>query len=273
MLRQREIRPVQDQRPLVLLSHDVGEAAFFCCLSGSINALVAYRSQLAQSGPGPPAYWRALCLRPFGTLSWVSPCPDVYPKRLGHITTGPCTTDIWASWHNMSISRSILLRPDCPSSDEPGANARIPFFDTGRGWAAIALKSVFPAGVNQGIETLITQILHDYYLRIGDYAQAFLVSGMVARHFQLLQLSLEYDTDITCPTSRMKAPEKETRRSVAWACYLLDALTECGVDQLRFISASNIHVQLPCSEELFARNIPAVTETLSTGQTLPFLDG
>ncbi|KAL3493985.1 hypothetical protein BJX62DRAFT_248753 [Aspergillus germanicus] len=159
------------------------------------------------------------------------------------------------------------------ATDEGGPNHAIHFFDAGKGWAAIALKAVFLAGSNQGIETLMTQILlHDYYLRVGDYAQAFLVSGMVARHFQLLQLSLEYDTDITCRTSRMKASEKETRRRVAWACYVLDALIECGVDQLRFISASNIQVQLPCSEELFARSIPVVTETLSVGQILPFLN-
>ncbi|KAL2784711.1 hypothetical protein BJX66DRAFT_329765 [Aspergillus keveii] len=159
------------------------------------------------------------------------------------------------------------------AADEGGPNRAIHFFDAGRGWAAIAMKAVSLAGGNQGIETLITQILlHDYYLRVGDYAQAFLVSGLVARHFQLLQLSLEYDTDITCRTSRIKASEKETRRRVAWACYVLDALIECGIDQLRFISASNIQVQLPCSEELFARSIPTVTETLSVGQILPFLN-
>jgi hypothetical protein len=159
------------------------------------------------------------------------------------------------------------------AADEGGLNRAIHFFDAGRGWAAIAIKAVFLAGSNQGVETLMTQILlHDYYLRVGDYAQAFLVSGMVARHFQLLQLSLEYDTDITCRTSRLRASEKETRRRVAWACYVLDALIECGVDQLRLISADNIHVQLPCAEELFARSIPAVTETLSPGRILPFLD-
>jgi hypothetical protein len=158
------------------------------------------------------------------------------------------------------------------AADEGGPNPGKHFFDAGRGWAAIAMKAVFLAGGNQGIETLMTQILlHDYYLRVGDYAQAFLVSGMVARHFQLLQLSLEYDTDITCRTSRLRASEKETRRRVAWACYVLDALIECGVDQLRFISASNIQLQLPCSEDLFARSIPTVTETLSPGQALPFL--
>jgi hypothetical protein len=160
------------------------------------------------------------------------------------------------------------------AADEGGPNRAVHYFDAGRGWAAIAMKAVFLAGGNQGIETLMTQILlHDYYLRVGDYAQAFLVSGMVARHFQLLQLSLEYDTDITCRTSRLRPSEKETRRRVAWACYVLDALIECGIDQLRFISASNIQVQLPCSEELFARSIPAVTETLLPCQTLPFLDG
>ncbi|KAL3452682.1 hypothetical protein BJX65DRAFT_264727 [Aspergillus insuetus] len=159
------------------------------------------------------------------------------------------------------------------AADEGGPNRAGHFFDAGRGWAAIALKAVFLAGSNQGIETLMAQILlHDYYLRVGDYAQAFLVSGMIARHFQLLQLSLEYDTDITCHTSRIKASEKETRRRVAWACYVLDALIECGVDQLRFISATNIQVQLPCSEDLFAHSVPAVTETLSPGQTLQFHD-
>ncbi|KAL2820300.1 hypothetical protein BJX63DRAFT_444591 [Aspergillus granulosus] len=157
--------------------------------------------------------------------------------------------------------------------EEEDLDPNIQFFNAGRGWVGTALKAVFLAGSIQGTETLMTQILlHDYYLRVGDYAQAFLVSGMVARHFQLLQFSLEYDTDITCRTSKMKASAKETRRRVGWACYLLDALIECGVDQLRFVSATDIQVQLPCSEELFVRNIPVPTETLPQGQVLPFVN-
>jgi hypothetical protein len=217
---------------------------------------------------------------------------DVYFARvhsvrcLGFVHVPTFTQTVWGtSLQELEPSTSGLVAIMCAlaapfyygriagAADEGAPNPETHFFDAGRGWAAIALKAVFLAGGNQGIETLMTQILlHDYYLRVGDYAQAFLVSGMVARHFQLLQLSLEYDTDVACLTSRMKASEKESRRRVAWACYVLDALIECGIDQLRFISAGNIQVQLPCSEDLFARNTPAVTETLLPGQTLPFVN-
>ncbi|KAJ5304321.1 uncharacterized protein N7443_003981 [Penicillium atrosanguineum] len=54
-----------------------------------------------------------------------------------------------------------------------------------------------------------------------------------------------------------------------WACYLLDALIECGVDQLRLISPEDIQVQLPCSEDLFVRGTPCVTELLPPRELLP----
>ena len=54
-----------------------------------------------------------------------------------------------------------------------------------------------------------------------------------------------------------------------WACYLLDAFIECGIDQLRLISAEDIHVQLPCPEDLFIRGTPCVTETLHSREVPP----
>ncbi|KAJ9133316.1 Fungal transcriptional regulatory protein [Pleurostoma richardsiae] len=147
------------------------------------------------------------------------------------------------------------------------------FFDAGKGWAASAMQCVFSNLGTPGVECLMTEILlHEYYLRCGDYAKGFLTSGLVARHIQVLQRNLEYDYDVLCRRSRISWVMKESRRRLVWCCYLLDAFIECGIDQLRFVSPDDIQLQLPCSEDLFMRNKPCITEILCRGELLPFVD-
>lgn len=150
------------------------------------------------------------------------------------------------------------------------ADSGVWFFDAGKGWANVAAQVVSSSSSRTGTEALMTQILlHEYYLRTGDYAKGFLISGTIARHLQLLQLNIEHDCDVPCQRDKSFWAVRESRRRLVWACYLLDASIECGVDQLRFVSADDIHVQLPCSEDLFVRNIPCSTEMLTPGRLLP----
>ncbi|KAB8276293.1 hypothetical protein BDV30DRAFT_39310 [Aspergillus minisclerotigenes] len=159
------------------------------------------------------------------------------------------------------------------ASKEDGPSSAVLYFDAGRGWAEAAMQCLFSSFGSPRIECIITAVLlHEYYLRVGDYAKGFLISGFIARHVQLLQLNMEYDDDILCRKSKMSWAAKETRRRVLWACYLLDASIECGINQLCLISSSDIYVQLPCSEDLFVRNIPCNTEMLIRGKLLPFAD-
>jgi Fungal specific transcription factor domain len=147
------------------------------------------------------------------------------------------------------------------------------FFNAGNGWAEAAMQCTFSNFGNPSIECLMTEILlHEYYLRIGDYSKGFLISGFISRRVQLLQLNMENDNDILCQTNENLRAAKESRRRLLWACYLLDASIACGTDQLRFLSADDVQVQLPCAEHSFVRNNPCVTEMLPMGKLLPFVD-
>lgn len=156
---------------------------------------------------------------------------------------------------------------------EDGLNSSVRFLNAGKGWADSAMRHVFSNFGNPEIECLMTEVLlQEYYLRIGDYAKGFLISGVISRHIQMLQLNLEYDFDILCQQSKLSVVAKESRRRLIWSCYLLDAFIECGIDQLRFVSSEDIQVQLPCLEDLFIRRIPCITEMLSRSKLLPFVD-
>ncbi|KAL1902651.1 hypothetical protein Sste5346_001093 [Sporothrix stenoceras] len=161
------------------------------------------------------------------------------------------------------------------------------FYEAGSGWASTAMQRIFHHLGTPDVESLMTEMLvHEYYLRSGEYAKAFMLSGVVARHVQVLQLNLEHDCDLPSQQRRSTSSAsssvsgggtiswstKESRRRLVWCCFLQDAFMECGIDQLRFVNPADIQVQLPCTEELFVRNKPCVTEMLTPGRLLPFVD-
>ncbi|UNI25032.1 hypothetical protein JDV02_010741 [Purpureocillium takamizusanense] len=173
------------------------------------------------------------------------------------------------------------------------------FHEAGRGWAASAMEHLLANFGSAAVECLMAAVLlHEHHLRVGEHAKALLVSGIVARHVQILQLNVEHDDDVLCERRRRQegpgaaaagsagsaaagaagaamsmnwAVVKESRRRLFWACYLQDAFIECGIDQLRFISADDAQVQLPCREDDFIRGTPRVTEMLRRGTVLPFV--
>ncbi|KAH8697791.1 hypothetical protein BGW36DRAFT_427739 [Talaromyces proteolyticus] len=158
-------------------------------------------------------------------------------------------------------------------TNEEDVSASIRFFDAGKGWAEAAMQCVFSNFGNPSVECLMTEILlHEHYLRSGDYTKGFLISGFIARRVQLLQLNIENDYDVLCQRGQSSWALNESRRRLLWACYLLDASIECGIDQLRFMSSDDVQVQLPCTEDLFVRNTPCITEMLPRGKLLPFVD-
>lgn len=163
------------------------------------------------------------------------------------------------------------------------------FYEAGSGWASTAMQRIFHHLGTPDVESLMTEMLvHEYYLRSGEYAKAFMLSGVVARHVQVLQLNLEHDCDLPSQQRRSTSSAsstvsggasatiswstKESRRRLVWCCFLQDAFMECGIDQLRFVNPADIQVQLPCTEELFVRSKPCVTEMLTPGRLLPFVD-
>ncbi|CDM29382.1 transcriptional regulator family: Fungal Specific TF [Penicillium roqueforti] len=171
--------------------------------------------------------------------------------------------------HVMCALAAPFLYGDICSHGDDVVDRELRFYEAGKGWADTALQYSFRNLGTHKLECLATEVLlHEYYLRTGEYAKALVVSGQIARHLQLLQLNVEYDPEAH-RKARLSTPVKESRRRLMWACYLLDAFIECGIDQLRLISAEDIHVQLPCPEDLFIRGTPCVTETLHSREVPP----
>ncbi|KAG5665697.1 hypothetical protein KAF25_009822 [Fusarium avenaceum] len=145
----------------------------------------------------------------------------------------------------------------------------------GNGWAQKAELLVLTNFGKISVQRLMTCILlYDFHFRLGEYTQALMLSGLAVRMAHALQLNVEFSPDILCAEANESSPpavEKESRRRLMWACYILDAWTGSGVDQLTLLREADIKIQLPCNERNFRLRIPCVTETLGVGHVLQFL--
>ncbi|KIW39257.1 hypothetical protein, variant [Exophiala oligosperma] len=144
----------------------------------------------------------------------------------------------------------------------------------GTEWAKRAASLLFSNLDNVSVENLMTAILlHDHEIRVGKHASAFVLTGVCARLAHALRLNLEYSTDILEDESLNgpSIPSKESRRRVMWSCYVQDALTGSGTDQLTMFHEGDIKIQLPTHERNFLFQVPCVTELLQPGQFLKFL--
>lgn len=127
------------------------------------------------------------------------------------------------------------------------------------------------------VQRLMTAILlHEFHFRAGEYTQALMISGLAVRMAHALKINTEYNSDIMCtePGSDDAAPSvvsRESRRRLMWACYILDAWSGSGVDQLTLLRENDIKIQLPSNERNFGLRIASVTETLGVGHVLQFL--
>lgn len=110
---------------------------------------------------------------------------------------------------------------------------------------------------------------------MGNFANAFMLSGLITRMNQALQINLEYNTDLLCQSHAIEpsVTAKESRRRLMWSCYAMDTLVGSGVDQLTLVDEKDIKIQLPCNERNFIQQIPCITETLEPGNWLKFLPG
>ena len=116
-------------------------------------------------------------------------------------------------------------------------------------------------------------LLQDYAIRMADWGTAFMLSGLIARMTQALQINLEHSTDILCQDTSLRpdASTKESRRRLMWSCYIADSLIGSGVDQLTLIREEDMKIPLPCSERNFLHQTPCITELLHPNTTLPFV--
>ncbi|KAL4923126.1 fungal specific transcription factor domain-containing protein [Aspergillus undulatus] len=117
---------------------------------------------------------------------------------------------------------------------------------------------------------MASQLLYDYALRVGNFAQAFMLGGLTARMAQALQINLEYSTDVLCLEPGLSTSAREARRRLMWSCFVTDALLGSGVDQLMLVEERDIKIQLPCNERRFLQEAPCITRTID-GSVLGFL--
>jgi hypothetical protein len=145
----------------------------------------------------------------------------------------------------------------------------------GSQWAKIAETILFSDYGSISVARLKALVLlHDYEARMGNYAQSFLLTGWITRMAHALQINLEASKDILGLETSCSADEvleRETRRRLMWACYMIDMWAGSGVDQLTLFNVQDIKIQLPCNDTHFVYQTPCVTETLGRGQILDFI--
>ncbi|KAJ5937308.1 hypothetical protein N7454_004963, partial [Penicillium verhagenii] len=146
----------------------------------------------------------------------------------------------------------------------------------GAEWAKIAQRLILEALDTVTVEkTMASVLLHDHAVRMGNFANAFMLSGLITRMTQALQINLEYNTDVLCQNTEVgpSVTARECRRRLMWSCYIMDALVGSGVDQLTLVDEKDMKIQLPCNERNFIQQIPCLTETLEPGNWLKFIPG
>ncbi|OAA53417.1 zinc finger transcription factor 1 [Cordyceps fumosorosea ARSEF 2679] len=104
--------------------------------------------------------------------------------------------------------------------------------------------------------------LHEFGTCHGGRSWA--LGGQAIRMAYALQLHKDLDHD---PQSKgQKVPlsfvDREIRRRIMWACFLMDRFTSSGTDRPMFISDDSLTIPLPVSERCFQLDMPAQTELL-----------
>ncbi|CAK7233699.1 hypothetical protein SEUCBS140593_008688 [Sporothrix eucalyptigena] len=146
----------------------------------------------------------------------------------------------------------------------------------GHAWAQAAEQTLMTNYGRISVTSLMTAVLlYDYRYRLGDFAHALVMSGVTTRMAHALQLNMEPPSqpnrantgergeggdgvDSTERASVVLSPvERESRRRLMWACYVIDTWTGSGVDQLTLMRGADLHIQLPCNERdfLFQRSV------------------
>ncbi|KAF2112241.1 fungal-specific transcription factor domain-containing protein [Lophiotrema nucula] len=147
--------------------------------------------------------------------------------------------------------------------------------NAGRQWAKTAEQLLFAEYSSISTTRLkILILLHDFEARVGNYAQSFLLTGIITRMAHALQINNERSADVLGREESLTSNEvtlRETNRRLMWSCYMIDVWAGSGVDQLTLLRQADITIQLPCTDRHFMLQIPAVTEALQFGHHLEFL--
>ncbi|CAK7201507.1 hypothetical protein SEUCBS139899_004213 [Sporothrix eucalyptigena] len=144
------------------------------------------------------------------------------------------------------------------------------YWDTGCSWAREAQKMVLGELEDVNVRRLMCIVLlYEHANRINEQRLCYMLSGLASRFTQALSLNLEYDHDVLHTTDIMTAVERESRRRLMWACYILDTMLACGLPDLQAIDTSTLRIQLPCDDRHFLYKIACRTATVQTNFMLP----
>ncbi|KAI1372100.1 hypothetical protein F4677DRAFT_274543 [Hypoxylon crocopeplum] len=154
---------------------------------------------------------------------------------------------------------------DCYHQTQSGLGYAV---SAGRGWASRAHNIILGGDLNTvSVENLMaTVLLHDYQLRVGNYANAFIVTGIAARMVQLLKINTEPSPGGPGVglASTADTRTRESKRRLAWSCFTMETGLN-GLEQLDMFGENDIKLQLPCNERNFIQGIPCITEVLQQG--------
>lgn len=112
------------------------------------------------------------------------------------------------------------------------------------------------------------------YMLLGELKESIRTNGVVNRSSGnaitmalALELHRELDSKLRVPTS-----EREMRRRLYWACYILDQFASCGSKRPSFIADSSIFLRLP-SWSPNPATMPVEGEFFQIGSNLQFYSG
>lgn len=114
--------------------------------------------------------------------------------------------------------------------------------------------------------------LHEFGTCQGGRSWA--LGGQAIRMAFALQLhkDFEYDPLVKGGKQKLSFIDREIRRRIMWACFLMDRFNSSGTDRPMFMKEETINIPLPVKERYFQLDMPAPTETLD-GRVLPGLEG
>lgn len=110
--------------------------------------------------------------------------------------------------------------------------------------------------------------LHEFGTCHGGRSWA--LGGQAIRMAFALQLhkDLEYDPSRRGSKTPLSFVDREIRRRIMWACFLMDRFNSSGSDRPMFIKEESIRIQLPVKESYFQLDMPAKTESLDGSSPL-----
>ncbi|POS88139.1 hypothetical protein EPUL_000281 [Erysiphe pulchra] len=143
---------------------------------------------------------------------------------------------------------------------------KIPYHLRGDNWAAISRSIVLRRYEWPDLTIVISLLLlslHESGMCQRERSWSF--GGMAIRMAFALELhqDLDYDPMNKDTSEKLGFIDKESRKRIMWACFIMDKLESSGRNKPPFISEDVITIQLPVKEKYFIQGVQERTEYLN----------